>query len=185
MPKKEDMLCIISGTDRVGSNSLIIAKQLLKFYKLNNIEAEIIDLKSLPLHKLHGISYVQKVIPDDLRMVLEKIEKAKALHMVCPEYNGSYPGILKFFMDYWEFPAASQKQLVAFVGLGGRFSGLRPVEHLMQIFSYRNAVLYPQRVFLTNVWDLIKEESLVDSAMLERLKKQAEGFGEFINLPKA
>lgn len=178
------MVYIISGTDRLDSRSLILAKQLLKFYSLNNISAEIIDLHSLPLSKLHGSSYNQDAIPEDLKVVFKKIIKAKALHMVCPEYNGSYPGILKFFIDHWQFPASFEGKFVAFVGLGGRFSGLRPVEHLMQIFSYRNAILYPQRVFLTNVWDIIKKGALVDEAILDRLQKQVEGFGEFINSDK-
>lgn len=175
------MVCIISGTDRLGSRSLVLAKQLLKIYNLNNISAEIIDLQSLPLNKLHGLSYNQDIIPEDLKIVFQKIVNAKALHIVCPEYNGSYPGILKLFIDYCQFPASLEGKFVAFVGLGGRFSGLRPVEHLMQVFSYRNAILYPQRVFLTNVWDMIKNETLVDKQMLDRLQVQVKGFGEFIN----
>lgn len=175
------MVYIISGTDREGARSLVLAKQLLTFYKENNISAEILDLKILGLGKLHGLSYDQKLIPSGLKEVIAKIVKAKALHIVCPEYNGSYPGILKLFIDYWEYPASFEKKPVAFVGLGGRFSGLRPVEHLMQIFSYRNAYLYPQRVFLTDVWNCIKEGVLVAEESLSRLEAQVKGFSQFIN----
>ncbi|MBE8222072.1 MAG: NAD(P)H-dependent oxidoreductase [Bdellovibrionales bacterium] len=176
------MIYIISGTDRQGSKSLIVANQLLKFYNLNNASAEIIDLKNLSLNKLHGLSYNQDSIPEDLKIVFKKIAKAKALHIVCPEYNGSYPGILKFFIDYWKFPDSFDGKFVSFVGLGGRFAGLRPVEHLMQVFSYRNAILFPQRVFLDNVWDMIKDETLTDKTILDRLQKQVEDFCKFINL---
>lgn len=175
------MIYIISGTDRKGSNSLVLAEQLLSFYKQNNVSSEVLDLQTLPLAKLHELSYNQDLIPLELKEVFSKIVKAKALHIVCPEYNGSYPGALKFFMDYWKFPESFEKKPVAFVGLGGRFAGLRPVEHLMQIFSYRNAILYPQRVFVTNVWDTIKNGSLVEQKILNRLEEQVKGFSQFVD----
>ncbi|MBE8163222.1 MAG: NAD(P)H-dependent oxidoreductase [Bdellovibrionaceae bacterium] len=176
------MIYIISGTDRLGSNSLILSKQLLQLYTLHNVTAEIIDLQSLPLQQLHGLSYNQDKIPENLKPVFDKIAKAKAFHIVCPEYNGSYPGILKLFMDYWQFPASLEGKLVAFVGLGGQFAGLRPVEHLTQVFLYRNSMIYPEKVFFFNVWNMIKDGALVDKSMLDRLQKQVEGFSKFIKL---
>lgn len=174
------MIYIISGTDRADSRSLVLAKQLLSFYKLNKAEAKVLDLQKLPLHTLHNLSYNQEAINKELKITFDSVAKAKALHIVCPEYNGSYPGILKFFIDYCKFPETFEGKCLAFVGLGGRFAGLRPVEHLMQMFSYHRAILYPDRVFVSDVWNSVKDQRLVDDNVSELLSKQVKSFIEFI-----
>jgi NAD(P)H-dependent FMN reductase len=58
---------------------------------------------------------------------------------------------------------------------------LPPVEQLQQLFGYRNAYLYPDRVFLPQINNLLGAlGKLKDAELLERLKKQAEGFVEFV-----
>ena len=54
---------------------------------------------------------------------------------------------------------------MALIGIGGRYGGMRPVDHLSQIFAYRNAYVYPQRVFLFNIWDQLKAESLAPETL--------------------
>ena len=63
----------------------------------------------------------------------------------------------------------------------GAWGALRPVEQLQQIFGYRNAYLFPERVFLPNVNDLLDERGqLKDPDIADRLKKQAAGFADFV-----
>ena len=99
-----------------------------------------------------------------------------------PEYNGSLPGALKYFIDMLKFPESFENRPACFTGLAsGIWGGLRAVEHLQQIFGYRNAPIYPGRVFLPQIHNLLDETGrLKDAEMLARLKKQAEGFVEFV-----
>ena len=53
-----------------------------------------------------------------------------------------------------------EHRAVSFVGLGGRWEDCDPIEHLQQVFGYRNSFQYPDRVFITNVWDVLKMEQL-------------------------
>jgi len=54
------------------------------------------------------------------------------------------------------------------------------VEQLQAIFGYRNAYVYPERVFLPQVYNLLDESGKIkDAELLGRLKKQAEGFVTF------
>ena len=58
-----------------------------------------------------------------------------------------------------EFPESFEAKPVCFTGLAaGMWGALRPVEQLQAIFSYRNAHILPQRVFLPIVNNLLTPE---------------------------
>jgi hypothetical protein len=55
------------------------------------------------------------------------------------------------------------------------------VEQLQAIFGYRNAYLFPERVFLPQINNLLDGNGrLKDAELLQRLRKQAEGFVGFL-----
>jgi chromate reductase len=174
------MKYIISGTDRKGSNSLKISHLIKNIYAEKKEDVEIIDLSVLELSKMNGPFYGKETPPDALKNWIDKLGRSDGLVMVVPEYNGSYPGVLKYFIDHWKYPETFEFRPVCFVGLGGMFGGLRPVEHLQQVFGYRNAFIYPERVFLLNVWkNLSPQGDLLDLSAVDLLKKQRDGFQKF------
>lgn len=169
---------IIVGTDREDSNSLKVALIIKNIYRENHEEVELIDLREVKQVLSTGPHY-GKTQPDELLKYLNKVLCSDGLIVVAPEYNGSMPGILKYFIDHLKFPEAFESRPVCFVGLGGMFGGLRPVEHLQQIFGYRNAFIYPNRVFMINVWEKIKGQEIQDPKILDLLVKQVLGFQKF------
>jgi NAD(P)H-dependent FMN reductase len=125
-------------------------------------------------------SYAEK--PASFKPFADAVLEASGLHVVTPEYNGSLPGVLKYFIDMLKFPESFERRPACFVGLGaGMWGALRPVEMLQMIFGYRNAYLYPERVFLPKINDLLDEHGkFKDPELRDRLKKQATGFTEFV-----
>ena len=99
--------------------------------------------------------------------------------VVSPEYNGSMPGVLKYFIDHLKFPESFEFRPICFIGIGALFGGLRPVEHLQQIFGYRNSYIYPLRVFMMNVWTKLKDNEITDPVTQDLLVTQAKGFQAF------
>lgn len=175
-----EMKYIVSGTDRKDSNSLKISRLIQKIYADQKEQVEIIDLSTLGLSNMNGPFYGKETPPDAIKTWVDKLGASDGLILVVPEYNGSYPGILKYFIDHWRYPETFEFRPVCFVGLGGMFGGLRPVEHLQQVFGYRNAFIYPERVFLINVWkNLSPQGDLLDLSTLDLLKKQISGFRKF------
>jgi NAD(P)H-dependent FMN reductase len=62
------------------------------------------------------------------------------------------------------------------------WGGLRPVEHLQQIFGYRNAFIFPERVFIPNVHHhLTPEGTLKNAEIFERLRTQAKAYTLFVD----
>ena len=63
----------------------------------------------------------------------------------------------------------------------GQFGALRPVEQLQQIFAYRNAYIFPGRVFIMKVQESLNDAGeLSDDKLSARLEEQAKGFTAFI-----
>lgn len=173
------MKYIISGTNRKGARTLQIAKLVQGIYKELGEQVEVLDLSTVPLQFGEAQVYAGPHT-EPLQKEIDKVNSSDGLIIICPEYNGSYSGALKYFIDHWSFPESFEHRPVCFVGLGGMFGGLRPVEHLQQVFGYRNAYIFPQRVFLFNIWNTFKDGVLSDLVSLNLLKVQAAGFQKFV-----
>ncbi len=174
------MKYIISGTNRPQSRTRKVAEFIQKLYLELGEETEIIDLADVGLEQLAAAAPYGDAMPEKMRAAIEKINGADGLIVVCPEYNGSMPGALKYFIDHWSYPASFEFRPVAFVGIGMRFGALRPVEHLQGVFGYRNAFIYPERVFIANAHTVFNDEGrLVDEQIIGLLRSQAKGFQAF------
>jgi chromate reductase, NAD(P)H dehydrogenase (quinone) len=173
------MIQIISGTNRPGSNTLKLSHQILSLYQELGVPAAILDLGTLPKDLFDPSAYAEK--PASFTPFSDAVLNAEGLVIVSPEYNGSMPGVLKYFIDMLKFPESFENKPVCFVGLAaGMWGSLRSVEQLQLIFGYRNAYLFPERVFISGVFNQLDEAGkLKDPALLERLKNQAQGFSHF------
>jgi NAD(P)H-dependent FMN reductase len=174
------MIALISGTNRPGSNTRKVVSIVESIYRELKQPIELVDLAHLPPAIFDPGSYAEK--PAAFKPFAETILQAKGLVVVTPEYNGGMPGVLKYFIDMLKFPESFEGRPVCFVGLAaGRWGALRPVEQLQQIFGYRNAHLFPARVFMPGINDLLNDAgALTDSELLDRLKDQARGFVDFV-----
>jgi len=175
------MKYIISGTNRRNSRTRGIATIIQKIYKEQGEDVGLIDLAELPFQDLTGEQYGGAGLSSQWVEAIARINSSEGLIFVVPEYNGSLPGALKYFMDHWKYPDSYEYRPVCFVGLGaGPFSGIRPVEHLQHIMGYRNAFQFPIRVFVTNVVKNFVDGAIQDAAVLQLLKDQATGFRKYV-----
>src|SRR5882724_3442955 len=156
------MITLIVGTNRPGSNTRKVARHVEEIYAELKVPLHVLDLAQLPPEIFSPSSYAEK--PASFRPFADAILKSSGLIVVTPEYNGGMPGVLKYFIDMLKFPESFEKRPVCFVGLSaGVWGALRPVEQLQLIFGYRNAYVYPERVFLPNINDLLDEKGTFTS----------------------
>jgi len=179
------MITVIAGTNRPGSNTRKVAGQVEGLYRDLKVPVRLLDLAQLPPEIFHPTSYAQK--PAAFQPFSEAVLQSAGLAVVTPEYNGSLPGVLKYFIDMLKFPESFDRRPVSFIGLAaGQWGALRPVEQLQQIFGYRNAHLYPERIFLPRINELLNESGrITDDDLLRRLQSQAEGFVRFVQQIKS
>jgi len=173
-------LKIISGTDRPNSNAFRVSQYIQNQYWQDGIETGIINLQDFPLQDVVGGLY-GKDLPHVDAFVQQAVD-ADGLVIVCPEYNGGYPGILKLFIDYFPFPGSLNKKPVALVGeANGAFGALRAVEQLQQVLGYRNAHVFPERVFISRIGDNFDdEEGIHDALQQQLLESQIANFPSFV-----
>jgi NAD(P)H-dependent FMN reductase len=174
------MITLIIGTNRPASNTRKVARHVEEIYSELKVPLHILDLAQLPQEIFLPGSYAEK--PKSFHPFADAILKSAGLHVVTPEYNGGMPGVLKYFFDMLKFPESFEHRPVCFTGLSaGIWGAIRPIEQLWGVFGYRNAYVFPERVFMSGINNLLDENGrLKDPELLNRLRKQAEGFVDFV-----
>lgn len=136
------MITIISGTNRPDSNTRQVARTLAEKYRESGVETQIFELIDLPRDIAFSEVFGER--SEAFAHVIEKyVEGVDKFIFVLPEYNGSFPGILKLFIDAVE-PHFWHGKKASVVGLAtGRSGNLRGLDHLTNILNYlRINVMY-------------------------------------------
>lgn len=171
---------IVSGTDRPDCNAIRVARYMLPHYQELGADASIVDLRDFPTASVKGGRYGSDI--PEVEAFVQPIIDADGLVFVIPEYNGGYPGILKLMIDYLPFPSTLERKPICFVGeSAGAFGAMRAVEQLQMVVGYRNAHVFPERVFISRVnenFDI--DNGIRDEFQQGLLENQMEGFVEFV-----
>lgn len=180
------MITVISGTNRVGNNTIKIARHVAALYRGMGETVALLDLQELP-----AAAYVPEVFGEKPAALsdgfTDKVLASDGLVVLIPEYNGSFPGILKHFVDLLPFPESFDCRPVAFIGLAAGYHGaLRAVEQMQMVFAYRNAYLFNRRVFIPSVYKVLGDDGeLTDADLKQRLEEQAIRFQAFVGALKS
>ncbi|TVQ03431.1 MAG: NADPH-dependent oxidoreductase [Balneolaceae bacterium] len=170
---------ILSSTDRPGSKAMNVsgyAAGILSRY----VDTEVFSLEDYPLADVAGGKYGRT--PQSVNEFNSSFLDADGFLFVIPEYNGSFPGILKIFIDYLPFPVALERRPISLIGeSSGAFGAMRAVEQFEQILKYRKAYIFPERMFIQRVDKTFDSGSGLSSDVLQKLlEKQLKEFPEFV-----
>lgn len=170
---------ILSATDRPNSNALKISVYAERFLA-EKAFTKVFSLKDFPLEDVIGGKYHDK--PGSVKKFNKEFLDADGFVFVIPEYNGGFPGILKLFYDYLPFPDALAKIPVCLIGeAAGSFGALRPVEQFSQLLIYRQAHIFPERLFIQRVNDSFDESEGLNSEKMQQIwEKQLNSFPDFV-----
>jgi NAD(P)H-dependent FMN reductase len=173
-------ILVISGTNRKGALSRRLSDQVAKKHKALGADVDVLDLaEDMTADFVDPGAYKEK--PAAVQAAVDRFLAADGVVFVVAEYNGSYPGALKLYIDMLPYPDALDGRPCCFLGLAaGQFNGLRAVEHLQQVTGYRNAYNYPRRLFIGNSYQQFGADGLTDDSLVERVQEQAAGFQSFI-----
>jgi len=160
------MVTIISATNRPGSSTLKLAKYYQKKLHEKGLEAGLLSLAQLPANIIESDLYGKR--SEQFMPIQEIITKTQKFLFIIPEYNGSFPGILKLFVDACSFPESFYEKKAALVGASsGRYGNIRGIEHFTGICNYIHLHILPLKIHIADIkneldadGDLFKEDTV-------------------------
>jgi NAD(P)H-dependent FMN reductase len=148
-------IIIILGTSREGRQSEKVAHFVLDVAKKrSDASFSLIDILDFPQNKSLSLSKEKKTLWQS------NLKKADALLIISPEYNHSYPGELKLFLDN-EYEAYRDK-VAAICGVSsGNVGGARMIEQLKLVLNAFEMRIIKRNVFFSLVNDIFAEDGEV------------------------
>lgn len=166
------MTTIIAGTNRADSMTLRVAQL---YYGLLQDKGEDVKLLSLQGRQLWERNDEMKA------MEAEWLVPADKFVFVMPEYNASFPGILKLMIDNSDIKRCWWYKKAALVGISdGRAGNLRGIEHMTAILHYMKVNVLYNKVLLSSIKEEIDAEgNLLKAATVAGINQQVADFINF------
>nr|WP_294876872.1 NAD(P)H-dependent oxidoreductase [uncultured Pedobacter sp.] len=160
------MVTIISGTNRPESNTLKVANYYQKTLALKGLESTVFNLEDLPDNLIASDLYGKR--SPEFQAIQEMVTQTTKFLFIIPEYNGSFPGVLKVFIDACNFPESFYDKKAALVGISsGKYGNIRGVDHFGGVCSYLHLNVLPLRLHISTIkaelneqGDFFKEDTL-------------------------
>jgi NAD(P)H-dependent FMN reductase len=160
------MITIISSTNRPGSSTLKLAQYYQNKLHEKGIEAGLLSLAELPPNIIQTDLYGQRSA--EFMPIQDIVTKTQKFLFIIPEYNGSFPGVLKVFIDACSFPESFYEKKAALVGVSsGKYGNIRGVDHFTGICNYVHLHVMPLKIHIASIHreldengNLFKEDTL-------------------------
>lgn len=180
------MITVISGTNRKGSETAHFAKHLVNVLKKESKgEVKFLDMQDLPHDWFHSDMYAADKQSESLTKIQDDcILPAEKFVFVIPEYNGSFPGAVKMFIDACSIRNYADNykgKKAAIVGIAaGRAGNLRGMEHLTGVLNYLGTTVMPNCLPISGIGGLLDEDKNVkDEETIKSIQEFAENLLKF------
>ena len=163
------MYTIISGTNRAGSNTLKVAKQYQAILSEKGIESGLLSLENVNV-MMRNAAFIK--MEEDVLVPTDKFI------FISPEYNGSFPGVLKMLFDtskshmiWW-----NKKALITGVS-SGRAGNVRGNDHLAAVLNYLKITVHPNLLPISAIDTLMDKNGVfTEPNTLIAINKQLDEF---------
>ena len=174
------MITIVVGTIRKDSVSYRVALQYAEILEENGEDNKIFNLQDLPHNYIKSALYENVGKNEQFNVTRALMNKSQKFVFVIPEYNGSFPGVLKAFIDGLDRAKALTDKKCALIGIsaGDQGAGLA-LSHFTDILHYCGTNVLPYRLRMPNVGDLMTENKITNQLYLSKIHKQAQKLIEF------
>lgn len=166
------MTTLISATNNTDSHTKIISNIYFEELKKHDTDVLFFSMEELDGLTINNFMYNTKI--DRLLALQEKyITPAQKFLFVIPEYNGSYPGILKLFIDAMDVKKSIYGKKAGIVGVSsGRAGNLRGIDHLTTVLHHMQVAVLPKYFPLSNVQHELDENGNLKNVQTIKLLQQ-------------
>ncbi len=169
-------ITIVSATNHKNSLTAQLADYYAELLRQKGCDNQVLKLTDLPADFTSSALYENSGKHPDFNRLRAIIETTQKYVFIIPEYNGSFPGVFKAFIDGLQFPDTFKGKKCAMVSVSkGPQGGLFAMSHLTDIFHYLKMHVYPLKPRLANISDSQLTTVLANQQYLQLLEEQAEG----------
>ncbi len=163
------MITIISGTNRKYSNTYKIAREYQLILQEKGIEAGIFSLENIDV--FHYDAEFERIENEILIPTTHFI-------IISPEYNGSFPGVLKMLFDSSRSHEMWFHKKALLTGVAtGRAGNLRGMDHLADVLNYLKITVHPNKLPISVVNSVVGSDGkIMDEYTLNAINQQLDEF---------
>lgn len=162
------MYLIISGTNRLGSHTEKVAQEYKRLLSEKDVNAKILSLKNRDVLKRDD-AFLQ--MENDLLIPAEKFI------FIVPEYNGTFPGVLKAMIDNTDIAKAWYHKKALLTGVStGRAGNLRGIDHLAASLHYLKIHVHYNKLPISVIDKVMDKDGRLNNATIEAVNEQLDEF---------
>jgi len=174
------MINIIIGTNRKDAVSAKAAHLYQRMLQEKYVECRVLSLRDLPADYTFSALYENNGKNDAFNKFRETFKASEKLVFVIPEYNGSFPGVLKAFIDGLDYPSGLQEKKCALVGISSGVQGASiALSHFTDVLHYLGVHVLGLKVKMGEIHRYLKEDQLTHPVYQELLHTQADQLIKF------
>ncbi len=169
------IVCSTNRKDSVSKKISLVYQQILSDF---NAESHLVDLADLPADFIASALYENAGKNEHFNPIRSLMRQSQKYVFIVPEYNGSFPGVLKTFIDGLEFPGTFTNKKCAMVGVSsGVQGGGLALSHLTDIFNYCGTHVLAQKPKLSHIEEAVDSNGQITNHLYTNLlREQAQAF---------
>ncbi len=162
------MIVVINGTNRPDNKSQYFSQLIVNYLKhTHQQKVAYIDLTNLPdVMNIHSMYWREGQSDHIMELKENLLIPSSTWLLIVPEYNGSYPGVLKLFFDALSITKMKETfydKKVVMVGISdGRAGNLRGIDHLTGMFNYLKMTVYHNKLPISSVKSVLDNNVIIE-----------------------
>ena len=181
-------ILVLAGSARLDSMHRKLARQTVDALRDAGVDATLADLRDFPMPIYDGDLEAGQGLPPAAKALKELARQHDGFAIASPEYNGSFPALLKNALDWISRPEPGDRPLEVFRGKvaailsasPGPGGGQRVLRHLRELLEMMSVTVIPEQLSLARAnaaFDaagrLVREEDLAGLQKLAAAVAQA------------
>jgi NAD(P)H-dependent FMN reductase len=147
-------ILVLTGSARLDSVNRKLARQAVEALRHAGVEATLADLRDFPMPIWDGDLESGEGLPPAAKALKDLARAHDGFAIASPEYNGSFPALLKNALDWISRPEPGESSLEVFRGKvaailsasPGPGAGKRGLRHLRELLEMMSVSVIPEQL---------------------------------------
>ncbi len=171
-----EKIVVFSCTNRPDSNTLKVSRIYERILKERNYDVSILDFSLLPKDIAFAETFGKRTL-EYAQLAADYVSPINKFIFVAPEYNGSFPGILKVFLETIH-PREWADKYACLVGVSdGRAGNLRGMDHLTGVLHYLKMHVFHNKLPISVIGKVMDSDGkFIGEDQMKACVAQVDGF---------